>query len=48
MGAFVGAVESFDRVVGSPLRLSALVPRAALAEAQRRLHARFVVEHDAA
>jgi aspartate kinase len=48
MATFVGAVESFDRVVGSPLRLSALVPRAAIAEVQRRLHARFVVEHDAA
>ena len=48
LGAFVGAVEAFDRVVGTPLRLSALVPREALAEVQRRLHARFVVERDAA
>ena len=44
IGAFVGAVESFDRIVASPLRLSALVPREALGDVQRRLHARFVVE----
>lgn len=44
IAAFVGAVESVDRLVGAPLRLTALVPREALAESQRRLHARFVVE----
>jgi hypothetical protein len=44
IGSFVSAVETFDRVVGSPLRLTAIVPREALAEAQRRLHARFVVD----
>jgi aspartate kinase len=44
IGSFVSAVESFDRVVGSPLRLSAIVAREALPEAQRRLHARFVTE----
>ena len=44
VGAFARAVEGFHRLTASPLRLSALVPRETLAEAQRRLHARFVVD----
>ena len=44
IGGFVKAIETFDRVVASPLRLSGLVPREALADVQRRLHANFVVE----
>ena len=44
IGSFVNAVETFDRITGSPLRLTAIVPREALADSQRRLHARFVAE----